>query len=255
MCPKLAAYRIPALKELVNRHSKNGLYTFNSIRNPKGGALCTWPCIEVSWNARPLQVVPSHWVWSGGGDNQSCPMWGIKPLLESLSSILEISLEKINHPKRLMKIVQLRSVCVCLATEFQSVIFHSLARWFTVLYNGCGWFAVFRSSLRWFTVLCNRVICFCCLATCRRFEVFSRGPYLKWKSSSSAACFSSEEVDPVYEAQPFKNAILWNLVPSVLHSMHKHKDPYLTSAWNWSFLLSGGFTGACCHGVVVLVLV
>ena len=49
---------------------------------------------------------------------QVARMWGIKPLLESLSSILEIPLEKINHPKRFMKIVQLRSVCVYLATEF-----------------------------------------------------------------------------------------------------------------------------------------
>ena len=39
---------------------------------------------------------------------------------------------------------------------------------------------------------------FCCLATCQEDSV--------------------EEVDPVYEAQPFKNAILWNLVPSVLTS-------------------------------------
>ena len=45
-------------------------------------------------------------------------MWGTKPLLESLPFILEIPLEKLNNPKRLMKIVQLRSVCVCLTTEF-----------------------------------------------------------------------------------------------------------------------------------------
>ena len=46
-------------------------------------------------------------------------MWG-KRHFWRVSSVVEIPLEKLNHPKRLMKLVRdkLRSVCVRLVTEF-----------------------------------------------------------------------------------------------------------------------------------------
>ena len=119
VCPKLAAYKIPALKELIDKARTDFVF------------------LTPSETLREDPFVLNHVLWYLGMPDPSkwCPptecgvlvgiikvarMWGIKPLLESLSSLLEIPLEKLNHPKRLMKLVRnkLRSVCVHLVTEF-----------------------------------------------------------------------------------------------------------------------------------------
>ena len=116
VCPKLATYRIPALKELIDT-ARMGFIFLTPFETLREEPFVFDHVLGYLGSPDPSKWCPPTECGVVVGIIKVARMWGIKPLLESLSSILEIPLEK---PKFLMKMVQdkLRSVCVCLATEF-----------------------------------------------------------------------------------------------------------------------------------------
>ena len=119
VCPKLAAYRIPAMKELIDETRTNFVY-LTSSETLREDPFVLEHVLGYLGMPDPSKWCPPTDCGVVVGIIKVAKMWGIKPLLESLSSVLEIPLERLNHPKRLMKLVRdkLRSVCVRLVTEF-----------------------------------------------------------------------------------------------------------------------------------------
>ena len=119
VCPKLAAYRIPALKQLIDEARTDFVYLTPS-ETLREDPFVLDHVLGYLGMPDPSKWCPPTDCGVVVGIIKVAKMWGIKPLLESLSSVLEIPLEKLNHPKRLMKLVRdkLRSVCVRLVTEF-----------------------------------------------------------------------------------------------------------------------------------------
>ena len=119
VCPKLAAYKIPALKELIDE-ARTDFVFFTPSETLREDPFVLDHVLGYLGMPDPSKWCPPTECGVLVGIIKVARMWGIKPLLESLSSVLEIPLEKLNHPKRLMKLVwnKLRSVCVRLVTEF-----------------------------------------------------------------------------------------------------------------------------------------
>ena len=119
VCPKLAAYKIPALKELIDKARTDFVFLTPSETLREDPFVLDHVLVYFGM-PDPSKWCPPTECGVLVGIIKVARMWGIKPLLESLSSLLEIHLEKLNHPKRLMKLVwnKLRSVCVRLVTEF-----------------------------------------------------------------------------------------------------------------------------------------